>query len=176
MRIVLELDQTDLERFDAMLVRTRRRVGAIDEVEVVDAAKYAIDHLDMSTAPAFVRKRIAEVQRLIAMLEDEAWALPEPERREVVGTLAYFSDPDDLIPDQIEVIGLIDDAIALELLLRRLRHVRKAYAAFCAFRLAYGDAGGDAGARHEQARCLAQQRARLQAAMRRQGRRVAGTS
>ena len=45
----------------------------------------------------------------------------------------YFSDPEDLIPDDIEVIGLLDDAIVLEILVRRLRHVLQAYADFRAY-------------------------------------------
>ena len=168
MRITFELEPADLERFQAVLARARRTTQCADEVDVIDAAKYALDHLATATAPAYVRKRLAEVQRLIAMLEDEAWALPDPERADVVDTLVYLSDPDDLIPDDIEVIGLLDDAIILELLLRRLRRVRKAYAEFCAFRAELGlSLLGDDASRTRQARELAERRALLQARMRR---------
>jgi uncharacterized membrane protein YkvA (DUF1232 family) len=163
MRITFELEPADIERFHAALARARRTTLCADEVEVVDAAKYALDNLGVATAPAYVRKRLAEVQRLIGMLEDEAWALPDPDRSDVIATLVYFSDPDDLIPDDIEVIGLLDDAIMLELLLRRLRHVRKAYAEFCAYRAELGAAADDATQRQRIARELAQRRAVLQA-------------
>jgi uncharacterized membrane protein YkvA (DUF1232 family) len=125
------------------------------------------------TAPAYVRKRLVEVQRLILMLEDEAWALSDPERSDVIETLAYFSDPDDLIPDDVEVIGLLDDAIMLELLLRRLRGVLSAYAEFCAFRATLAAMPPEPGRRHAHARQLAEQRIKLQARMRRARRRVA---
>jgi uncharacterized membrane protein YkvA (DUF1232 family) len=101
------------------------------------------------------------------MLEDDAWALGDPERAEVVETLAYFSDPDDLIPDEIEVIGLLDDAIMLELLLRRLRAVLNAYSDFCAYRTTLAAMPGDAEARRMHARCLAERRVKLQTRMRR---------
>lgn len=167
MRITLELEPEDIARFEAALARARAASRCADEAEVIDAAKYALDHLCASKAPIYVRKRLVEVQRLILMLEDETWALADPERSDVVGTLVYFSDPDDLIPDDVDVIGLLDDAIMLELLLRRLRHVRKAYADFCALRAALDSGSGDAEARRSQARDLAQLRAGLHQRMRR---------
>jgi len=167
MRITFELEPADIERFQAALTRARRMTRCADEVDVIDAAKYALDHLSASSAPAYVRRRLVEVQRLILMLEDEAWALGDPERSEVVETLAYFSDPDDLIPDDIEVIGLLDDAIMLELLLRRLRRVLSAYAEFCAYRTTLAAMPGDAETRRSHARCLAERRVKLQARMRR---------
>ena len=173
MRITFELEPADIERFHAALARARRSAGCADEVEVIEAAKYALDHLCAGNAPAYVRKRVTEVQHLILMLEDESWALSGPERTDVVETLLYFSDPDDLIPDHVEVIGLLDDAIMLELLLRRLRRVRKAYAEFCAFRAGLGVAGNDA-ARIGQAGELAARRAALHARMLRQRRRDQG--
>ena len=173
MRITFELEEADIERFHAALARARRQTQCADEVDVIDATKYALDHLSASTAPAYVRKRLVEVQRLILMLEDEAWALSDPERSDVVETLAYFSDPDDLIPDEIEVVGLLDDAIMLELLLRRLRVVLNAYADFCAYRTTLAAMPGDAQARRLHARCLAERRAKLQTRMRRRRTRVA---
>jgi uncharacterized membrane protein YkvA (DUF1232 family) len=167
MRITFELEPADIERFQAALSRSRHATRCADEVDVIDAAKYALDHLSAGMAPAYVRRRLVEVQRLILMLEDEAWALSDPERAEVVETLAYFSDPDDLIPDDIEVIGLLDDAIMLELLLRRLRIVLSAYAEFCAYRTTLAAMPGDSEARRLHARCLAERRAKLHARMRR---------
>lgn len=134
MRITIELDQADVEQFVATMDRSRRLAQSMDEADVVDAAKHTLDTLPLAAAPTYVRNRLVGVQRLILMLEDEDWALPNPERAEVLTALVYFSDPDDLIPDDVEVIGLFDDAVVLELVLRRLRHVLKAYAEFCEFR------------------------------------------
>lgn len=167
MRITLDLEPDDIERFTAVFERVRRTTRCADEVEIIDAAKYALDHLGIGRAPAYVRKRLVEVQRLIMMLEDEAWNLADPERTDVLETLAYFSDPDDLIPDHIEVIGLLDDAIMLELLLRRLRKMRKAYADFCVFREALRIGSSDATLHAYHARVLAERRAALHARMRR---------
>ena len=163
MRITLELEPADIACFEAALARACAASRCADEAEVIDAAKYALDHLRTGSVPTYVRRRLVEVQRLILMLEDEAWALTDPERSDVIGTLVYFSDPDDLIPDDVEVIGLLDDAIMLELLLHKLRVVRKAYADFRARR---GEVPRD-GSRQARARAVAELRARLQARMRR---------
>lgn len=120
MRITIEIETKDLARFHQSLKRSRHVAQEADEADILDAAKQALDSAPLATAPTYVRKRIGGVQRLITMLEDDAWALPAPCRIDVLEALVYFSDPEDLIPDDIEVIGLLDDAIMLELLLRKL--------------------------------------------------------
>lgn len=167
MRITIELDPADLTQFHAALERAGRIARSADALDIVAAAKQALNTLAIGSAPQYVRKRMVEVQRLILMLEDETWALSEPERDDVLQALVYFSDPEDLIPDDVEVVGLLDDAIVLELLLRRLRHVLKAYADFCAFRATLGPAPSQAQARLVYARRLTRRREALQARMRR---------
>lgn len=136
MRITIELEQEDLQRF--LVAFEKRLLREVDECDVIDAAKHALNTLPIGSAPAYVRKQIGCVQRFILMLEDDDWALPAPQRSHVLETLVYFSDPDDLIPDEIEVIGLLDDAIVLELLMRGQKHVLQAYENFCVYRTKLG--------------------------------------
>ena len=91
--------------------------------------------------------------------------MPDPERTEVLAALAYFGDPEDLIPDHLEVIGLLDDAVMLELLARRMRHVLDAYAQFCVFRAGLVANGQDSASRIARSRVLFERRAQLVAAM-----------
>lgn len=168
MRVTFELEPCDIERFHEARVRARDMARCAEEADIVAAAKQALDALAIGGAPGYVRKRVVQVQRLILMLEDEAWALPKAERDDVVETLVYFSDPEDMIPDDVSVIGLLDDAILLELLLKRMRHVCQAYDDFCAHRSLLRAAGGE---RIDQARALAKRRAVLQQRMRRRSRR-----
>jgi uncharacterized membrane protein YkvA (DUF1232 family) len=166
MRLTIELEADDLARFRAALKHARRLVQSTDECDIVAAAVQALERMPLARAPAYIRKRLAQIQRLLVMLEDEAWALPRAEREDVLETLVYFCDPEDLIPDDVSVIGLLDDAIMLELLLRRQRHVLSAYDDFCEYRTSLGAAQ----ARDERiahAGKLARKRATLQARMRR---------
>ncbi len=161
MRITFELESSDLERFDSAFDRARRLAADADEIDIVDAAKQALDAICIDRIPAYVRKRLVHVQRLLLMLEDDEWSLPMPDRADALAALAYFGDPDDLIPDHIEVIGLIDDAIMLELIARRMRHVLLGYRQFCAFRKSLPSAAEDSEARRTRAHVLADFRAGL---------------
>ncbi len=158
MRITFELESTDIEHFQSAFDRARRLALETDEIDIVDAAKQALDSLCIATIPGYVRKRLVHVQRLILLLEDDDWNLPAPERTDALAALAYFGDPDDLIPDHIAVIGLIDDAIMLELLARRMRHVLQAYRQFCTYRNALGTAAHGKEQRSVRARALAEKR------------------
>ena len=120
-KITFELEPGDIERFHEALARAQRRVACAEECDIVDAARHALDTLPIAAAPGYIRRQIQEVAGLLDMLEDEAWALPQVERAQVLRLLAYFSDPEDLIPDDVAVIGLLDDAIMLELLMKRIR-------------------------------------------------------
>jgi uncharacterized membrane protein YkvA (DUF1232 family) len=159
MRITIELEQDDLKRFLAAF--EKRLLREVDECDVIDAAKHALNTLPIGSAPAYVRKQIGCVQRFILMLEDDDWALPAPQRNHVLETLVYFSDPEDLIPDEIEVIGLLDDAIVLELLMRGQKHVLQAYADFCEYRDRLGIGFASAPQRFALAQKLAKRRAAL---------------
>ncbi len=173
MRITFELDSSDLQRFHDAFERARRLTESTDEIDIVDAAKQALDALSMDGVPNYVRCRLVHVQRLLLMFEDDEWALPDPERTDALAVLAYFSDPDDLIPDHIAGIGLIDDAVMLELLARRMRHVLDAWERFRAFRDGLVIGGGDADARLERSRRLVTERAAILGAMRARRRRSA---
>lgn len=138
MRIVIELSERDLRYFDEAMTRARAAVRSADEVEILESAKHTLDATPLGDAPDYIKERICKVQRLVQMLEDEAWALPTRHRAEVVAALVYFSDPDDLIPDELPVIGMLDDAIMLELVLQREHLLLEAYDRFCSARAGLG--------------------------------------
>lgn len=166
MRITFELEPADLEHFETVLARCHHAVRGADETDVIEAAKFTLDRLCAGALPKYIRERLCAVQRLILMLEDEEWSLPQPERTNVIETLIYFSDPDDLIDDGVAVIGLLDDAIMLELLLRRQRKVLRAWERFRVFRAQLGAAQAP-DERIESARKLARRRRDLHRSMRR---------
>jgi uncharacterized membrane protein YkvA (DUF1232 family) len=102
--------------------------------EIAAAAIAEVERLRNAARSPFVARRIDCVGRLIAMLQDTEWALPEPERRRVLDALAYVAEANDLVPDTVPVLGLLDDAIMLELVLRELKHELDGYEEFDAFR------------------------------------------
>ncbi len=134
MKIVFDLAPDDIANLKRALARARDAVRSADEEDLIEAARQALDQMHLGNAPSYIRDRIKQVQRLVTMLEDEAWALPSRYRVEVLKALVYFSDPEDLIPDHVPVIGYLDDAIMMEMLLRQERDLLKAYDRFCTAR------------------------------------------
>ncbi len=133
-RISIEIADKDLAHFRKEMRATRRRIKERDAGEIIAAAREAIAGLRAAKVPEFVSVRAAQLECLIAMTTDEDWSLPRLEREDVLAALAYLSEPNDLIPDNVPGLGYLDDAIMVELLLRDLRHQREAYADFCQYR------------------------------------------
>jgi len=104
------------------------------------------------------------------MVTDKEWKLPEEDLERVLCAMAYFANPEDLIPDRVPGIGFLDDAIMAELVIENLEAEISAYKEFCAFR---SSEGANRGADVSREDWLADQRAALHARMRQ--RRRSGT-
>jgi uncharacterized membrane protein YkvA (DUF1232 family) len=84
--------------------------------------------------PEFVCERLVKLKELVEMLRDDEWRLDRRDRARILDALAYFADPDDLIPDRVPGLGYLDDAIMVELIAQELKHEIQAYEDFCEFR------------------------------------------
>ena len=132
--VTLEFSEAELEYFRSLMLRVRKRTAERPAEEIMAAATAEVERLRAKARSPFVAARIDRVARLIAMIRDPEWALPEPARRGVLDGLAYVAEVQDLVPDNVPVLGLVDDAIMLELLLRELQHELDAYEEFDAYR------------------------------------------
>jgi hypothetical protein len=134
-KLSFELTDRDLRFFRKALQKSRNVVRDADDTEIVDAIRDVIDDIRKSEPlPDFVATRLPELESMIQMLNDDEWALPEADRERILAAFVYFGDPEDILPDDIPVIGYLDDVIILELVSRELHHVREAYNDFCLFR------------------------------------------
>lgn len=134
MRIVLDLSAKDLRYFRDQLKKVREGASSEDEGLIIENARKLMIEAAAAEPPDFVKERFAKLEQLIRMLEDEQWRLIGPDRARVLNALAYFVDPDDLIPDKVPGLGYLDDAIMVELVVGDLRHEIEAYEHFCEFR------------------------------------------
>jgi uncharacterized membrane protein YkvA (DUF1232 family) len=169
-KLTIELSERDLKHFRRELRRARESVGIADDEEILGAAAELVASLRRAELPDFVTARLEKLELMLAMMRDDDWELDEQERNPVLSALAYLCDPEDIIPDNIPGIGLLDDAVMIELAFRELRHEIDAYEDFCRYRkslprktVAQRDAAMLAAK-------LGRRRAQLVARMRRRGR------
>ena len=166
-KLTIELSSRDLRHFRRELRRAREAVSIADDEEILAAAADLVATLRAAELPDFVAERLGKLEVLHAMLTDADWQLDDAERSPVLAALAYVCDPEDIIPDDIPGIGLLDDAVMIELVFRELRHEIEAYEDFCAFRKSLGK--GPAARRDSSALAakLARRRTQLVTRMRR---------
>ena len=167
MKVSFELSKRDLRFFRERLKQVRSSGKSLDESVVIHGAESMVEEAIESEPPDFVLQRIGTLEKLVEMLRDEDWRLEGRDRARIIDALAYFVDPDDLIPDKIPGIGYIDDAIMVELVSIELKHEIAAYDDFCSYR--------DAQPTKEGLKKLETRRAALHQRMRRRRRRERST-
>jgi uncharacterized membrane protein YkvA (DUF1232 family) len=165
MRISFELDDSDLRHFRLIMDEARQAARRIPPEDIVAAAEDILNKAPESGAPGFIVERLERLRLMIGMLSDIEWRLPHQEATRVLNALAYFAEPEDLIPDHIPGLGFLDDAIMIELVVRELKHEIEAYQDFCDYRDRL-KAQGDGGSASRQG-WLDTRRKELQARMRR---------
>ncbi len=141
--VKFELSDTDLDHFRDVMRKAQQGAKALSEATILDNAKKISANVK-DNVPEFVRERIQKLETFVAMIEDSEWQIPEEERTEVLSALAYFSDPEDLVPDHIPVLGFLDDAIMIELVAGEFSDDVEAFEEFCAYRSREEDRTGDA--------------------------------
>ena len=132
--LTFELNDRDLAHFREAGERARKAAQGRSEQEIIAAAIALLDDARKASLPDFIGSRLERLDDMIAMVRDEAWALEAEDRQRVLSALMYFSDPSDVIPDHVPVLGFLDDAVMIELSMRELKHELAAYDDFCDYR------------------------------------------
>jgi uncharacterized membrane protein YkvA (DUF1232 family) len=134
LRVSFELNDNDLRHFRLIMREARKAAANASPEDIVASAEDLLKDIGTSGIPKFVSDRLENLEIMIRMLTDHEWALPEQESARVLNALAYFCEPEDLIPDHIPGLGFLDDAIMIELVVRELHHEIEAYRDFCDYR------------------------------------------
>ncbi|PZO09902.1 MAG: hypothetical protein DCF27_04690 [Lysobacteraceae bacterium] len=132
--ISFELSDRDLAHFTQALESARASAGSKTTEEIISAASALLIEAGKVEVPDFIAERLDRLDALIAMATDEGWHLSEEDRQRVLSALVYFADPKDVIPDSVPVLGYFDDAIAIEMCVKELKHEIEAYDEFCEYR------------------------------------------
>jgi len=162
----IEISDSDLPFFMQAMQRAEQRASGKSAAEILDSAHKTLGEASGQTMPEFVRSRVSSVENLIGMVRDEGWGLADEDRSRIISALTYFADPEDLIPDNVPVLGFLDDAIMIEVVGQVLQPEIEAYADFCIYRQQEAEHRGADAVVVGRAEWLEGRRAELQARMR----------
>jgi len=175
MEITFELSDSDLEYFEKVMFSAWEKTSDLDESTIIENARKLLLEVWHSDTSDFIRERMSRLETMIGMVMDEGWGLEDDDRTRVVQALSYFSEPEDLIPDDIPGLGFLDDAIVIEMVNQGLKHEVQAYRDFCVFRAAEASRTGEEAQDLGRSDWLEERRKQLHSRMRRRRSRKGGS-
>lgn len=133
-KVTFKLDEDDAKYFRSLFRKAKKAAADQDPKEILAAAQDLVSSVRKSKkTPGFVLDAIQTLQDLTEIIEDEHYAAPAKVRNEVVAALAYFANAEDLIPDDIPVLGFLDDAIMIKFVEEQFKHELNAFRKFRKF-------------------------------------------
>jgi uncharacterized membrane protein YkvA (DUF1232 family) len=114
-KVTFTLDETDANYFRSLYRQAKRGAKDLDATAVIRDARGIVKQVRASKkTPRFVIDAVDVLADLVDLIQDEEYVAPKRVRDEVLAGLAYFSNPEDLIPDHIPGLGFLDDAIMIK--------------------------------------------------------------
>ena len=134
-KVTFTLDEQDTAYFRNLFRKAKRAAAGTDRDEIIAAAEDLVKSVRTAKkAPNFVIEAISAIEDLTQIIQDEDYRAPKTVVNQVLGALAYFAEPEDLIPDDIPVLGFLDDAIMIKFVEEEFRHELWGYRKFRRFR------------------------------------------
>ena len=119
--------------FDALLHEVHPDARRVTVDELSRLGQWLLS-LPEPEARLVLNERITRIEELRAMLDDPDWDSDPASRARVRKLLRYLDQGDDLIPDRIPLLGLLDDVLLLELAWPAVSTEAEEYRDFCAYR------------------------------------------
>lgn len=138
----LQLDQESVARFNALVTRLAPEHEPYTAEQIAGAGRRVLRALAKGQESAFIKTRVRRVGELRAADADPRWDMAPALRADLRALLDYLDAPDGLIPNHLRGIGMLDDAILVDVALPRFRADLDEYADFCRFCIA-ADAAGE---------------------------------
>jgi len=134
-KVSFTLDEEDVAYFRGLFRKARSGARNTPPDQILASARRLVESVrSAKKTPKFVVAAVESIEDLVALIEDEDYRAPKPIVDQVLGALAYFAEPEDLIPDHVPVLGFLDDAIMIKFVDKEFKHELAAYRKFKRFR------------------------------------------
>jgi uncharacterized membrane protein YkvA (DUF1232 family) len=134
LKITFKLEDKDLRHLKRVMRAAAEAAKHQSKEKIIESASAIVQRAREAKPPEYVLDRIETLEDIATMLQDREWRLPNSVGNRVYNALAYFANPQDLIPDQIPGLGFLDDAIMIELVAQEFRHEIAGYREFRRYR------------------------------------------
>ena len=132
----LELKEDALERFNALVKVLNPDHACFTADQIAGAARRVLRAAAKGQESTFIKVRIRRAGEMRAALKDPQWQVTADHEHKMREMVAYLDDMHGLIPNDLPIVGLLDDAILVDVAMDALRVELDEYADFCRFRLA----------------------------------------
>ena len=134
-KVSFTLDEADAAYFRKLYRTAKQHSSPADRPKILKEVSGLIGRVRAAKkAPSFVLEAILVLEDLMQMLDDEDYALPRSIADRALAALAYFANPEDVIPDYIPGLGFLDDAIMIKFVEDEFKNELWAYRKFRKFR------------------------------------------
>ena len=130
-KVTFTLDEEDAKYFRSLYTKAKRGAKQKDGEAIIREARGIVEQVRSNKrTPSFVTEAIDVLADLADLVQNEEYAAPKKVRDAVIAGIAYFSNPDDLIPDSIPGVGFLDDAIMIKFIEDEFQHELWGYRRF----------------------------------------------
>ena len=99
-------------------------INTTNNVDTISQARKNFVKLKATKTNPYVLKHIDDLEKMLQMFEDKQWSLSElsqSDRHYILSACQYLIQEDDVIPDNIPNIGLLDDCIIIDIASNKTR-------------------------------------------------------
>ena len=132
--ISLHLQDKEMQRFNAIVQHLNPEHAPFSADQIAGAARRVLRAALQGKESAFIKVRMRRAGEMRSALKDRQWAIPQPLHAKMRSIVEYLDDPTSLIPNDVAVVGQLDDAILVDIAMDSLRDELEDYADFCRFR------------------------------------------
>jgi hypothetical protein len=137
-----DLQPAAVAAFDALLHEIQPDARRVTADEISQLATWLMS-LPEAQARVTLGERVGRIEELRRLVDDREWDCGDADRARIRRLLSYLDKDEDLIPDRIPMLGLLDDVLLLELAWPAVADEAEEYRDFCAWRADTHPESGD---------------------------------